>query len=898
MNPLKYINKMIEMYEGPRITAQEPRIGLQGGQLVQPGVGRQGYQGEKPVAGSFDEFADAVLNSYAKDDITFIKDYKYSNNITRAKENTRGYLDKLVEKTGLDEDTVLNLFDDREAYIDMEVRTKPGVGASPRAGDFYKKAENWIIKNSSRYADPDKFKKAFIRTFGTNNDLIKTLKRLNVGEKRKRTSVPFSNWFKETILGTTEGVKAGYNYNQLNNIFKTAIYTNNPNVRKNITKEIKRLLSMPMAKGGKFDIRDEIKSSKIFNQFGFDKQIRGPIARLLANEITKSVIIPGSGEKVLKQISAFRDPYLPTEQLVKYLSDRVDSKYKSMFDETAKAVSHAVKQKWPEAKKALNIADDIMFDHRIPKELVKLGYADEIEYIKLTPTSKEFNTRIKNPQFDQEIIKLAHQWKKATTVDAKAKIVGEMNTLKDKFSKKYGDYLKGVKITPDKTGKPIFSSTADVVTKKTNLIKSLTTSLAQEKGHKTFAELYASKEGRKQLKAMTSLTGINDYLRANGMNPICVTKSPKKCGMDLIKSEGGVDAYRSELEKRMANAKGDEKWFKAYNNPKLASVKNFFKNAGRKLGKFGKGLVWGEAVYIPFGMAYESGRGRNLLEAFDNSLGLGGHLGIEEKNLMEYADKAGYSEEDKKYFSQFAQLDKNDNWTTFWQLAAAGDKWAVDKLGGYDKWWNVNTMKEFAAGKIKDLKTESDNIVEGLQTGLGEGIFGKFGEREYLKDVQAIDWINKAKEKEANVLINKALAKKHGEPSLAPHTPAPDRWLVMENLLNAFTEEGREKIKKEGLAKEQAGPLWSMLTSPIGAAYAATDKRIDREKILEEEGREDLLHKEYMHPLYGASFSYPQAVGVGRYATGGLANLTRTVAPDSGPMSQGLRSLYIDDMDY
>ena len=31
------------------------------------------------------------------------------------------------------------------------------------------------------------------------------------------------------------------------------------------------------------------------------------------------------------------------------------------------------------------------------------------------------------------------------------------------------------------------------------------------------------------------------------------------------------------------------------------------------------------------------------------------------------------------------------------------------------------------------------------------------------------------------------------------------------------------------------------------------------------------------------------------YADGGL---TRTVAPDSGPMSQGLRSLYIDDKDY
>ena len=32
-------------------------------------------------------------------------------------------------------------------------------------------------------------------------------------------------------------------------------------------------------------------------------------------------------------------------------------------------------------------------------------------------------------------------------------------------------------------------------------------------------------------------------------------------------------------------------------------------------------------------------------------------------------------------------------------------------------------------------------------------------------------------------------------------------------------------------------------------------------------------------------------------AGGGLANLTRTVAPDSGSVSRGLRSLYIDDMD-
>jgi GTP:adenosylcobinamide-phosphate guanylyltransferase len=543
-------------------------MGLAGGQLVQPGVEgvRQGYKGEKPVAGSFDEFSDAVLNSYAKDDITFIKDYKYSNNITRSKTNSRGYLDKLVEKTGLDEDTILNLFEDRESLYELEGRKG---GAPPRESKFYKQAENWITKNSSRYADPDKFKKAFVRVFGKNNDLIKTINKLaKDATGRKRTSVPFSNWFKETILGTTEGVKAGYNSSQLNSIFKTAVYTNNPNVRKNITKEIKRLLSMPMAKGGKFDIRDAIKSSKIFKQFGFDKQIRGPIARLLANEITKSVIIPGSGEKVLKQISAFRDPYLPTEQLIKYLSDRVDSKYKSMFDETAKAVSHAVKQKWPEAKKALNIADNIMFDHSIPKELVKLGYADEIEYIKLKPTSKEFNTRIKNPQFDQKIIKLAHQWKAATTVDAKAKIVGEMNILKDKFSKKYGNYLEDVKITPDKTGKPIFSSTADVVTKKTDLVKSLETSLQQEK--------FPTMSESKQAKLLQKL-GYGRHCKASGgrvgfQDAGDVGAGQMKCIMDDVKKTK-ADMKSSSVEVRaMAKTKLTNGFKIASKMPQLAKI--------------------------------------------------------------------------------------------------------------------------------------------------------------------------------------------------------------------------------------------------------------------------------------------------------------------------------------
>jgi len=435
-------------------------------------------------------------------------------------------------------------------------------------------------------------------------------------------------------------------------------------------------------------------------------------------------------------------------------------------------------------------------------------------------------------------------------------------------------------------------------------------SILATEGHQAFNELYTSgSTGRKTLKAITSLTGINDYLMANGMDPICVTKSPKKCGMDLIKSEGGVDAYKNALQERVAKATGDERWFKAFNNPKMASVKNFFKGAGKKLWKWGKAGVIGELYYIPFGTAYETGRGRNLLEALDNSIGLGGHFGMEEKNLMKYADKAGYSDEDKKFFSQFAQLDKNDNWTMFWQMAAAGDKWAMEKIGKFYPGVPLWDLQEHAAGKIKDLETESEDIIDSLYTGLGdEGVAGKWEEREHLKDVQTIDWINKAKEKEANVLINRDIMKKfkeraesEGKDPIWPLTPpAEKRWLVGENLVDAFTQD--EWVKKilsgeQKLKTEEAGPLWSTLTSPVGAAVAAGDKRIDEErrrKILEEAGREDLLYKEYMHPLYGASFSMPQAGEQGRYgmfAGGGIAGLSGGKRfgppPLSGPMPQG-----------
>ena len=63
---------------------------------------------------------------------------------------------------------------------------------------------------------------------------------------------------------------------------------------------------------------------------------------------------------------------------------------------------------------------------------------------------------------------------------------------------------------------------------------------------------------------------------------------------------------------------------------------------------------------------------------------------------------------------------------------------------------------------------------------------------------------------------------------------------------------------------------------------------------------EDLGYRELIEAIADsdARDRIAEAGGVSKMAGGGLANLTRTVAPDSGPMSQGLRSLYINDIDY
>ena len=465
-----------------------------GGMLVQPSAdgSRPGYA--EPVgnqkgqfrAKSMDNISDAILKSYADDDIQILFEKNKNNpkGLLTPEDSKAGIFSKIktdqdrlktvVKNTGLDQETILNILDDRDAFLELE---RTNVGQQTRFKDqikFFNQAEKWLTTNAKRYSDPVKFEKAFARTFGKNNPITKTIK-ANITETRgKGRLTGFSDDFVKTIMSTSRGIDPNKTFSAFNSIhlkdmFKTVIYNNNPNVRKRITTIFENILPEPGSKRTP-DIRKLFENDPVLKKFGLNKSIKGPIARLIANEIN---------EDLLTNIKNFQRPFLGTEALLSYLKDRVDPKYKEMFREAGNAVKQAQKNQWPQAKKTLNLSQAIMFDHKIPKSIIDLGYADEIEYIKLNPTSEKFNATIKRSQFDQPMLNLISKFENSKSLDAKAAVVKEMNDLKNKFSKKYGGYLDEVTITPDKTGKPIFTSSASPVTKKTDFVSSLGKSMVQ-----------------------------------------------------------------------------------------------------------------------------------------------------------------------------------------------------------------------------------------------------------------------------------------------------------------------------------------------------------------------------------------------------------------------------------
>ena len=84
-------------------------------------------------------------------------------------------LKSISAQTGIAENDLLNLLEDRDVFIKNKYNDVRNLSVDERTKPkkkFYASAEKWILRNSKRYADPDKFYNAFIRTFGKDNHFI------------------------------------------------------------------------------------------------------------------------------------------------------------------------------------------------------------------------------------------------------------------------------------------------------------------------------------------------------------------------------------------------------------------------------------------------------------------------------------------------------------------------------------------------------------------------------------------------------------------------------------------------------------------------------------------------------------------------------------------------------
>ena len=373
----------------------------------------------------------------------------------------------IADQLGEDPDWVLDQLDERINFRDFEKDKKDVYKKDPKytkPRNDYLKVENWVQRNAKKYSNPDTFENALIKRFGRDNQFVK-----DMNSNKGRVTSYFSDDFKKMMFNANPRTQIIPSH--LKQFIKSSLYNFNPKIKNAVTEEIKGIFNSENLPKLRLEARNLLNNNKLLAKFGINKAITGPFAKVIQAEI---------GTDMWNDISNFRNPRVGTSEMLSTLKNLVDPEFKPMFEETIKAINFSKKNQWQKAKDVFGLADDIMWDHKVPSSIIDKGYADRIESIKVNPTSKDFNARIKNAGFDRPINKLITKFEKATTLDAKAKIKNEMDIVKNNFSQKYGGYLDEVSIDLDKKGNLKFSSSANPLTTKDDRVAMLGKSMVQE----------------------------------------------------------------------------------------------------------------------------------------------------------------------------------------------------------------------------------------------------------------------------------------------------------------------------------------------------------------------------------------------------------------------------------
>ena len=522
------------------------------------------------------------------------------------------------EYSGLKDNQINKIFKDRETLKTKQLSARGELNQLNRPDltekrKFYEKAEKWILRNSKTYVDPENFYNAFVKKFGKDNHLVQAIEGklttiTDATRKNKRGVVKsnFSDDFMTEVLGqatSKKGARASVPIENLKDLFRTTIYTNNPDVRQRILDTFTDIIPETLpGKTGLLELRERLTTDPILKKYNLNGAIRGPIAKLLANDLNQIT---------LEDIANFKKPIVGTTDILRFLGTRVDPKYKSMFEEATKAITYAQQKQWPLAKKAINSSQKIQFDHKIPVALIKDGFADDIDYIKVTPTSKKFNAEIKRNIFDRPLKTLANEFKlKTTTLDRKAEIFEEMKFLRDKFNKKYGNYLDSININFNKkTGDIKFTNIDKPVTKKTDLVSSFADSLKKE-GRVSETKI-------KQLQNLVSKGGAKGKAAARALSIIAAGVGGYKME-DILKGTGLMDK-KYELTASAGDAPLVEKGLST--GEKVAAGTAAAGTIGTKTGRkiLGKGLnlATGPTGMFALTKAFEPEGGYDLSRTVD-----------------------------------------------------------------------------------------------------------------------------------------------------------------------------------------------------------------------------------------------------------------------------------------
>ena len=425
--------------------------------------------------------ADAFLKSYAKDDVSYLTSKNEfnkngmlsSNDVSfyRAKTKSPTFVQDIVDKTGLKAEDVLDLIDERENFIELDLKPtiagKTKQDVTEKTNQIIRQGEDWLIKNSKNYDNVEDLKKGFKRVLGKDHPFLKQTLRTSYGMPKLN---PLFYEGKQKSYQTHGAPAFTYGKPEMENLFKASLYNFNPAVRDKVLNELNDILpKTKITEGQKYDLRKKFENSKIFSELGINKRLSGPVTRLLIKDL---------GENIVEDINFVKTPRLQVGAYINFLKDKVDPKYKKQFELVNKAIRQLNYKNYNGAKDTLGIVENINLDHRVPKYLIDAGYADELEYIKLNPIGENFNMIAKNKNFDAPIARLSRKYEATNNPEDKAKIIKEMNNLKDNFNKRYNNYLSDINIK-EVGGKLNVSSSLKPITSADEFIKTLETNVKQ-----------------------------------------------------------------------------------------------------------------------------------------------------------------------------------------------------------------------------------------------------------------------------------------------------------------------------------------------------------------------------------------------------------------------------------